>query len=100
MSKSMPDQFNANFMNGMNKSHSKKKQDLKKLSPPPEDYSGITTLMIRGIPCSFTQEDLLTLVDSAGLKGKYNFFYMPRGGTTGSNLGYVFINFTETIHAW
>lgn len=85
---------------GVTKLHSKKKQDLKKLCPPPADYSGITTLMIRGIPCSFTQEDLLSIVDSAGLKGKYNFFYMPRGGTTGSNLGYVFINFTETIHAW
>jgi hypothetical protein len=94
------DQFNANFTNGICKSHSKKKQDLKKLSPPPEDYSGITTLMIRGIPCSFTQEDLLSIVDNAGLKGKYNFFYMPKGGSTGSNLGYVFINFTETIHAW
>jgi hypothetical protein len=78
----------------------KKKSDLTKLNPPPSDYAGITTLMIRGIPCSFTQDDLLNLVESAGLGDKYDFIYMPRAGCTNSNLGYAFINFVETIDAW
>lgn len=55
----------------------------------------VTTLMIRGIPCSFTQESLLALIDEAGLKGKYNFFYLPRDRNRSSNLGYAFINFCD-----
>jgi RNA recognition motif-containing protein len=82
------------------KAANRKKMDLTKLNPPPSNYSGITTLMIRGIPCSFTQEDLLNLVVSAGLGDTCDFFYLPRAGNTPSNLGYAFINFTETIHAW
>lgn len=82
----------------------RKKSDFSKINPPPSDYAGITTLMIRGIPCGFKQEDLLNLVHSAGLGEECDFFYMPRAsrsrGNTPSNLGYAFINFTETIHAW
>jgi hypothetical protein len=78
----------------------RKKTDLKKFNPPPSNYSGITTLMIRGIPCSFSQEELLSLVASAGLGETCDFFYLPRAPNNASNLGYAFINFTETIHAW
>lgn len=34
-------------------------------------------------------------IDQIGLKGKYNFFYLPRAGNNGSNLGYAFINFVD-----
>jgi len=81
----------------------KKKTNLKKLNPAPSessDYSGITTLMIRGIPCSFTQEDLLNLIASADLMEHCNFFYLPTEGKSKSNLGYAFLNFTETLYAW
>jgi hypothetical protein len=71
-----------------------KKQDLKKLNKFARSTE-ITTLMVRGIPCSFTQEALLALIDNAGLQGKYNFFYLPRDGKRSSNLGYAFINFVD-----
>lgn len=70
-----------------------KKQDLRELNTEPVEE--ITTLMIRGIPCSFSQDTLMKLIDNAGLKGKYNFFYLPRAGNNGSNLGYAFINFSN-----
>jgi len=77
-----------------------KKHDLKKLSKAaPNATDEITTLMIRGIPCSFSQEALLSLIDDAGLQGKYNFFYLPRDGNRSSNLGYAFINFVNQAAA-
>merc|ERR1719388_390623 len=74
-----------------------KKQDLRELNTEPVDE--VTTLMIRGIPCSFSQDTLMKLIDNAGLKGKYDFFYLPRAGNNGSNLGYAFINFTDALGA-
>merc|ERR1719305_1005490 len=70
-----------------------KKQDLKEFNAEPVEE--ITTLMVRGIPCSFSQDTLMKIMDNAGLKGKYNFFYLPRAGNNGSNLGYAFINFVD-----
>lgn len=78
-----------------NQSKPAKKQDLKKFQKTalPNEYA--TTLMIRGIPCSFSQEALVSLIDNAGFKGKYNFFYLPRDGNRSSNLGYAFINMVD-----
>merc|ERR1719326_272718 len=70
-----------------------KKQDLKECNVDPVEE--ITTLMVRGIPCSFSQDTLMKTIDHAGLKGKYDFFYLPRAGNNGSNLGYAFINFVD-----
>jgi hypothetical protein len=69
------------------------KKDLKDLNTEP--VTEITTLMFRGIPCSFSQDTLMKTIDQIGLKGKYNFFYLPRAGNNGSNLGYAFINFVD-----
>jgi hypothetical protein len=61
---------------------------------------GPTTLMIRGIPCSITEEELMALMDNADLKGKYDFFYLPTDkrkstGNKVANLGYAFVNFVD-----
>merc|ERR1719262_1500642 len=74
-----------------------KKIDLREANTEP--VTEITTLMIRGIPCSFSQDTLMKLIDSVDLKGKYDFFYLPRAGNNGSNLGYAFINFVCQVGA-
>lgn len=76
-----------------------KKQDLKKFKAEDFPEEEITTLMVRGIPCSFSQENMMKIIDIAGLKGQYNFFYLPRAGNNGSNLGYAFINFVDHVSA-
>jgi len=76
-----------------------KKQDLKKFNKGAVNKDIATTLMIRGIPCSFSQETLISLIDDAGLKGKYQFFYLPRDGNRNSNLGYAFIDFVDQASA-
>lgn len=58
-----------------------------------------TTVMIRGIPCGFTQEQLLEQIDDAGLAGMYDFIYLPRAGNSLSNLGYAFANFKDPSSA-
>merc|ERR1719160_313583 len=79
----------------VNHAKAAKKQDLKKFHKGAVSQDIATTLMVRGIPCSFSQEALTSLIDEAGLKGKYNFFYLPRDGNRSSNLGYAFINFVD-----
>lgn len=63
-----------------------------------ETVQGTTekTLMIRGIPCSLTQEDMMRILDDAGFAERYNFFYMPRFQ---ANLGYAFVNFFDEADA-
>jgi hypothetical protein len=60
------------------------------------DASGltITTVMISGIPTRHTSESFRQQLDSWGLMGTYNFFYMPADR---ENLGpgYAFINFVD-----
>lgn len=70
-----------------------RKKNLNKQTPTNE-----TTVMIRGIPCSITQEVLMAFLDCAGLKGQYNFFYLPTDTNRNervTNLGYAFVNFVN-----
>jgi hypothetical protein len=77
-----------------------RKHNLKKLNKGGAvAKDAVTTLMIRGIPCSFTQEALFARMDDAGLKDKFDFFYLPRDGNRNSNLGYAFINFVDPYYA-
>jgi len=56
----------------------------------------VTTLMIRNIPCKITLKALIDLIDSYGFAGTYDFLHLPGRGRPFSNLGYAFLNFSET----
>eukprot|EP00746_Dinoflagellata_sp_MGD_P125667 gnl/MRDRNA2_/MRDRNA2_60489_c0_seq1.p1 gnl/MRDRNA2_/MRDRNA2_60489_c0~~gnl/MRDRNA2_/MRDRNA2_60489_c0_seq1.p1 ORF type:complete len:303 (-),score=56.49 gnl/MRDRNA2_/MRDRNA2_60489_c0_seq1:550-1458(-) len=79
----------------VNHAKAAKKQDLKKFNKGAVSKDTATTLMVRGIPCSFSQETLLAVIDDAGFTGKYDFFYLPRDEKKRSSLGYAFINFVD-----
>eukprot|EP00929_Paragymnodinium_shiwhaense_P075779 TRINITY_DN38789_c0_g2_i6.p1 TRINITY_DN38789_c0_g2~~TRINITY_DN38789_c0_g2_i6.p1 ORF type:complete len:269 (+),score=3.10 TRINITY_DN38789_c0_g2_i6:45-809(+) len=51
-----------------------------------------TTVMLRGIPYSYTQEKLMTTIIEAGFSGTFDFLYMPLNRASGGR-GYAFINF-------
>jgi hypothetical protein len=53
----------------------------------------LTTLMMRHVPCRFSQDDMMALLDKEGFANKYDFIHMPSNSS--SNLGYGFINFIE-----
>lgn len=71
------------------------KRDLRKLERTAAGTAEVTTLMIRGIPCKFSQNALLSMIDEAGLRDKYDFFYLPFDAQKDANLGYAFINFVD-----
>jgi hypothetical protein len=58
-----------------------------------------TTLMLRGIPCRFSPEEVMGFINTLGLEGKYDFFYLPQDARCKSNLGYAFINFIAPGYA-
>eukprot|EP00930_Biecheleria_cincta_P038608 TRINITY_DN2651_c0_g2_i1.p1 TRINITY_DN2651_c0_g2~~TRINITY_DN2651_c0_g2_i1.p1 ORF type:complete len:470 (+),score=97.67 TRINITY_DN2651_c0_g2_i1:29-1438(+) len=55
-----------------------------------------TTLMIRNLPGSLTQEMLLNELDQSGFVDRYDFAYMPRCHNTGNNKGYAFVNMVNS----
>ena len=51
--------------------------------------------MLKNIACRFTQETVAEILNESGLRGTYDFIYMPHSPPKASNLGYVFVNFTS-----
>lgn len=56
-----------------------------------------TTIMIRNIPNKYTLKTILEEINSK-FAGKYDLFYLPIDFKNGCNLGYAFINFTNSFH--
>jgi len=51
-----------------------------------------TTVMIRNLPAGFSRDDLVELIDSEGFKFRYDFLYLPIDFSSGTSLGYAFVN--------
>jgi len=75
-----------------------KNNDVTKKEPP---WLDITTVMMRNLPNKYTQQMLLEELQDGGfrLQRDFDFFYLPMDHSNAANLGYCFINFTQTALA-
>lgn len=58
-----------------------------------------TTLMIRNLPRRFTAWDLVAELELYMRRSAFNFVYVPWDRKNSNNMGYAFVNFTETNSA-
>jgi len=68
----------------------KQRQQKPKSSCPPCER---TTLVLHKLPKNMTRTSLLKMLDAAGLKGLYDFVYLPMDHKKGKVFGYAIINF-------
>jgi hypothetical protein len=53
----------------------------------------ISTLAVRNLPASTSQQEFLQEVDRSGFAGRYDFAYLPRDYRDGFGNGHAFVNF-------
>jgi hypothetical protein len=58
-----------------------------------------TTVMMKGLPDTYTRSDLLKLLDNEGFFGRFNFIYVPIDFKRQRNLGYALINLVSPKEA-
>jgi len=58
-----------------------------------------TTVMLKNIPNDYTRDQVVSLLDSHGFAGRYDFVYLPLDFTTHSAFGYSFINLITPLDA-
>jgi len=63
----------------------------------PKQETSVTSLMIRNIPYKMTLKGLMSIIDTNGFAGTYDFLHLPGRGYHFSNLGYAFINFCSSV---
>eukprot|EP00928_Gymnodinium_smaydae_P085154 TRINITY_DN68497_c0_g1_i1.p1 TRINITY_DN68497_c0_g1~~TRINITY_DN68497_c0_g1_i1.p1 ORF type:complete len:168 (-),score=19.00 TRINITY_DN68497_c0_g1_i1:989-1438(-) len=56
---------------------------------------GLSTVMVRGLCTSLTQEAIKDMVDEDGYAGQYDFLYVPLRKEGGKNTSQLFINFVS-----
>jgi hypothetical protein len=74
---------------GKQQSHSEASEGSEGLDNP--DFTN-TTVMLRNMPCEYTLEKLLSLLDSDGFNGSYDFVYFPADFISQQGFGYAFVN--------
>jgi hypothetical protein len=55
----------------------------------------VTSMMIRNLPYSLTQQKLTDALDATGFAGLYDFCYLPHKFSDHKNVGYAFVNFVN-----
>jgi len=68
-------------------------EPLREKSKVPDDQK--TTIMLRHLPNNYTHAMVVDLLNKRGLRGKYDFVYLPYDFNRGAGLGYAFINFVS-----
>lgn len=58
-----------------------------------------TTLVLSNLPMSLSQVEVQHLLDSRGLRGSYDFLYMPWNFEDHVSVGYALVNFITHAHA-
>mmetsp|Transcript_4535 Transcript_4535/g.10373 ORF Transcript_4535/g.10373 Transcript_4535/m.10373 type:complete len:213 (-) Transcript_4535:182-820(-) len=66
----------------------------------PEEWGGITSLMLRNVPAKYTQSMLMNEIDHTSFLQTYDFLYLPKEEASRRNRGYAVINFIEPGCAW
>eukprot|EP00929_Paragymnodinium_shiwhaense_P001386 TRINITY_DN101616_c0_g1_i1.p1 TRINITY_DN101616_c0_g1~~TRINITY_DN101616_c0_g1_i1.p1 ORF type:complete len:360 (-),score=72.86 TRINITY_DN101616_c0_g1_i1:173-1252(-) len=61
-----------------------------------QDFKGLTSVMVRGIPSKLSQRKLVKEVDSLGFSGKYDFLYLPTNPRNQCNRGFAFLNLVSS----
>merc|ERR1711879_163684 len=64
----------------------------------PDNVGTRTTIMLRNLPNDLSAHAILTLLDSEGFAGLYNFFYLPMDLRRNAGLGYCWINLVDPAH--
>jgi len=62
-------------------------------------HGKVTTLLVRNVVCSYSDEEILQVLDEMGFKGKYDFVYVPKGSQMQANFGYFFLNLKSPEYA-
>jgi hypothetical protein len=55
-----------------------------------------TTVMVRNIPNNYTRDMFISMLNSEGFQGLYDFAYLPIDFRSRAALGYAFVNLTDT----
>jgi hypothetical protein len=60
-----------------------------------EDWTDVRTVMMKGIPCRCTKEEVIACIHDVGFGDRFEFFYIPIKRCQRQNYGYAFVGFDD-----
>jgi len=60
-----------------------------------DDSAAQTTALVRNLPCEYSRDDLIDLLDREGFHKLYDLVYLPTDFASSTGFGYGFVNFTS-----